>query len=59
GPELAHGSIRFSLGWGITEPDIDYIIEILPPIIARLRAMSTLNPQQAREKAADPQVTPR
>jgi cysteine desulfurase len=42
GPELAHGSIRFSLGWGITEEDIDYIIEVLPPIIARLRAMSTL-----------------
>ncbi|MDR0302611.1 MAG: cysteine desulfurase [Treponema sp.] len=42
GPELAHGSIRFSLGWGITEEDIDYIIETVPPIIARLRAMSTL-----------------
>jgi len=42
GPELAHGSIRFSLGWGIAEDDIDYIIEVLPPIIARLRAMSTL-----------------
>jgi len=42
GPELAHGSIRFSMGWGITEGDIDYIIETLPPIIARLRAMSTL-----------------
>ncbi|MCL2209690.1 MAG: cysteine desulfurase [Treponema sp.] len=42
GPELAHGSIRFSMGWGITENDIDYIIEVLPPVIARLRAMSTL-----------------
>jgi len=41
GPEMAHGSIRFSLGWGIDESDIDYIIEVLPPIIARLRAMST------------------
>ncbi|GHU56533.1 cysteine desulfurase [Spirochaetia bacterium] len=43
GPELAHGSIRFSLGWGITAADIDYIIETLPPIISRLRAMSTLS----------------
>ncbi|MCL2608495.1 MAG: cysteine desulfurase [Treponema sp.] len=42
GPELAHGSIRFSLGWGITEADIDYIVEKLPPIIARLRAMSSV-----------------
>jgi cysteine desulfurase len=43
GPELAHGSIRFSLGWGITEKDIDYVIETLPPIIARFRAMSTVS----------------
>ncbi|MCL2067102.1 MAG: cysteine desulfurase [Treponema sp.] len=43
GPELAHGSIRFSLGWGITREDINYIVEILTPIIARLRAMSTLS----------------
>ncbi|MCL2764078.1 MAG: cysteine desulfurase [Treponema sp.] len=41
GPEMAHGSIRFSLGWGITEDDINYIIETMPPVIARLRAMST------------------
>jgi cysteine desulfurase len=42
GPELAHGSIRFSMGWGIKPEHIDYIIETMPPIIARLRAMSTL-----------------
>ena len=40
--ELAHGSIRFSLGWGITEQYIDCIVATVPPIIARLRAMSTL-----------------
>ncbi|MDR0382511.1 MAG: aminotransferase class V-fold PLP-dependent enzyme [Spirochaetaceae bacterium] len=41
-PELAHGSIRFSLGRNNTEADIDYVIETVPPIISRLRAMSTL-----------------
>jgi len=43
GPELSHGSIRFSLGWGIDAGDIDYIIEKLPPIVARLRAISSVN----------------
>jgi cysteine desulfurase len=42
GPELAHGSIRFSLGWGISADDIDYIVATLPPIIARLRAMASM-----------------
>ncbi|MDR2792501.1 MAG: cysteine desulfurase [Treponema sp.] len=40
--ELAHGSIRFSLGWGITQEAVDYIIDTLPSIIERIRAMSTL-----------------
>jgi cysteine desulfurase len=41
GPELAHGSIRFSLGLGVSDADIDYVLETVPPIIARLRSMST------------------
>lgn len=39
--ELAHGSIRFSLGRYNTESDIDYVIEKMPPIIKRLREIST------------------
>ena len=43
GPELAHGSIRFSLGKYTTEEDVRYVAEKLPPIIARLRKMSTVS----------------
>jgi cysteine desulfurase len=39
---LAHSSTRFSLGSGNTEEDIDYVLEILPPIVQRLREMSPL-----------------
>jgi len=36
----AHGSIRFSLSRYNTEREIDTIVEVLPPIIARLRELS-------------------
>ncbi len=40
--EVAHGSLRLSLGENNTEEDVDYILEVLPPIIDRLRDMSPL-----------------
>jgi cysteine desulfurase len=36
----AHGSIRFSLSRYTSGPEIDLVVEKLPPIIARLREMS-------------------
>jgi cysteine desulfurase len=42
GPELAHGSIRLSLGRDTNEEDVDYVLGKLPGIIARLRRMSTV-----------------
>jgi len=42
GPEFAHGSIRFSMGRDTRAEDVDYVLETLPPIIKRLRRMSTV-----------------
>ena len=39
--ELAHGSIRFSFGRFNSMEDVNYVLEVLPPIIERLRAIST------------------
>lgn len=41
-PEIAHGSLRLTLGKGNTEEEIDYVLEVLPEIVSRLRAMSPL-----------------
>lgn len=38
--EVAHGSLRLTLGAQNTEEDVEYILERLPRVIARLRAMS-------------------
>ncbi|MDP2631201.1 MAG: aminotransferase class V-fold PLP-dependent enzyme [Candidatus Uhrbacteria bacterium] len=38
--EVAHGSIRFSLGRDTTEEDVDYVLETLPPLVEKLRKIS-------------------
>lgn len=40
--ELSHGSVRFSLGKSNTAEEIDYLLEIMPPIVERMRSMSPL-----------------
>lgn len=40
--EIAHGSLRLSVGEDTTEEEVDYVLETLPPIIERLRLMSPL-----------------
>jgi len=40
--ELAQGSLLFSFGLDNTIEDIDYVLEVLPPIVDRLRQMSPL-----------------
>ncbi len=49
--EIAHGSLRLTLGEVNTEEDVDYVLEVLPDIVDRLRAMSPLfNQQQGGQK---------
>ena len=40
--EIAHGSLRLSIGEINTDEDIDYVLEVLPQIVQRLRDMSPL-----------------
>jgi len=40
--ETAQGSILFTLGIDNTDQDIDYVVEMMPPIVDRLRQMSPL-----------------
>lgn len=40
--EVAHSSLRFSLGHDTTKEDLDYVMEVLPEIVAKLRKMSPI-----------------
>jgi cysteine desulfurase len=41
-PLLAQSALRFSLGWTNNEEDVGYLLEVLPRVIDRLRAISPL-----------------
>lgn len=40
--EIAHGSLRLTLGKDNTEDDVNYVLEVLPKVIDNLRSMSPL-----------------
>ncbi|TYP59899.1 cysteine desulfurase NifS [Thermosediminibacter litoriperuensis] len=46
--EIAHGSLRLTLGRDNTEEDVDYVLEVLPGIVEKLRQMSPLFPKEGR-----------
>ncbi|MEK9183379.1 MAG: cysteine desulfurase family protein [Patescibacteria group bacterium] len=41
--EMAHGSLRFTLGHETTKADIDYVLKTLPEIVAKLREISPVH----------------
>jgi len=44
---MAQGTLRFSMGRNTTEQEIDHVLEVFPPIVERLRAMSPLSASMA------------
>jgi cysteine desulfurase len=44
--EEAHGSLLFTLGRQNTDEDVTYVVELLPGIVKRLRAISPLTPKE-------------
>ncbi len=44
--EIAHGSLRLTMSEFTTEQEIDYVLDILPQIVQRLRDMSPLYPKK-------------
>jgi cysteine desulfurase len=49
---VANGTLLLSLGMGNTAEDIDYVIEVLPPIVKRLREMSPLYEDMIKKERA-------
>jgi cysteine desulfurase len=47
--EVAHGSVRMTLGRDNTEEQIDYVLDVLPEIVQRLRDMSPLYQKRRKE----------
>ena len=44
--EEAHGSLVFTMGKQNHKEDVDYVIEVLPDVVKRLRALSPLTPKE-------------
>lgn len=57
--EIAHGSLRLSLGEDATEEDVDYILSVLPGIVTRLRSMSPLWERVCKNENLNPDGTPK
>lgn len=47
--EVAHNSIRFSLGTNTTSADIEHVMNVLPKIIKKLQGMSTIKLKERHE----------
>jgi cysteine desulfurase len=51
--EISHGSLRLTLGDANTENDVDFVLEVLPKVVKKLRDMSPLYKKSGKEGGCD------
>ncbi|KKW20954.1 MAG: Cysteine desulfurase NifS [Parcubacteria group bacterium GW2011_GWB1_52_7] len=54
--EHAHGSLRFTLGRSTTKDDLDYVMQVLPRVVARLRQISPVNMEVGQDHISHPEA---
>ncbi len=47
-PDIAQGSLQFTLGPDNAEAEVDKVVEVLPPVVEKLRAMSPIYPGEGQ-----------
>jgi cysteine desulfurase len=47
--EISHGSLRLTLGDANTDGDVDFVLDVLPKVVKKLRDMSPLYPKSGKE----------
>jgi cysteine desulfurase len=56
-PELAHGSLRLSLGRATTGEDVDAVLDVLPAVVDRLRSIAPSVSPRGTPVAPSPRAT--
>ena len=51
--EISHGSLRLTLGNINTESDVDFVLDVLPKVVLRLREMSPLYQKSGKDRKCD------
>jgi cysteine desulfurase len=51
--EISHGSLRLTLGDANTDEDVDFVLEVLPNVVKKLRDMSPLYQKSGKEAGSN------
>ena len=54
--EYAHGSLRFTLGRRTTKEDLDYVMEVFPAIVEKLRVISPIKMEVGQKEISHPEA---